>query len=84
MCSLKHWQTAFKNHTKEKTGVLKAERLRDAILELGYQISNDVLSTLILKYMRKDGTLRFGDFVSATLHLHVAFGKIGNKKRHLP
>lgn len=35
MCSLKYWQTAFKNHTKEKTGILKAERLRDALLEVG-------------------------------------------------
>ena len=26
MCSLKLWQGVFKNHTKEKTGVLKAER----------------------------------------------------------
>jgi hypothetical protein len=35
MCSLKYWQTSFKNHTKEKTGILKAERLRDALLEVG-------------------------------------------------
>lgn len=35
MCSLKAWQTAFKNHTKEKTGILKAERLRDALYEVG-------------------------------------------------
>lgn len=35
MCSLKYWQAAFKNHTKEKTGILKAERLRDALLEVG-------------------------------------------------
>lgn len=35
MCSLKNWQAAFKNHTKEKTGILKAERLRDALLEVG-------------------------------------------------
>lgn len=35
MCSLKHWQSAFKNHTREKTGILKAERLRDALLEIG-------------------------------------------------
>lgn len=26
--------------------------------------------------MRKDGTLRFGDFVSAILHLSDAFGKL--------
>ncbi|KAF2879870.1 hypothetical protein ILUMI_26300 [Ignelater luminosus] len=79
MCSLKHWQTAFKNHTKEKTGILKAERLRDAILEVGFQMSSDVLANLILRYMRKDGTLRFGDFVSAILHLTVAFSIFDSK-----
>lgn len=35
MCSLKYWQAAFKNHTKERTGILKAERLRDALIEVG-------------------------------------------------
>lgn len=35
MCSLKYWQTAFKNHAKEKAGILKAERLKDALLEVG-------------------------------------------------
>ncbi|XP_031347677.1 calpain-C isoform X2 [Photinus pyralis] len=73
MCSLKHWQTAFKNHTKEKTGILKAERLRDAIIDVGFQLSSDVLAVLILRYMRKDGTLRFGDFVSAILRLTISF-----------
>ncbi|XP_052119762.1 calpain-C [Frankliniella occidentalis] len=79
MCSLKHWQSAFKNHTREKTGILKAERLRDALLEIGFQLSTDVLSILILRYMRKDGTLRFGDFVSAILHLSVAFNIFESK-----
>ena len=32
--SLKMWQTVFRNHAKEKTGVLRAERLRDALLEV--------------------------------------------------
>ncbi|XP_028132163.1 calpain-C isoform X2 [Diabrotica virgifera virgifera] len=79
MCSLKFWQTAFKNHTKEKTGILKAERLRDALQEVGFQLSSEVLATLILRYMRKDGTLRFGDFVSAILHLTVSFNIFESK-----
>lgn len=73
MCSLKYWQTVFKNHSKDKTGILKAERLKDALLEVGFRVNTDVLSVLILRYMRKDGTLRFGDFVSAILHLSIAF-----------
>ena len=75
MCSLTYWETAFKNHSKEKTGILKAERLKDALLEVGLQLGTDVISILILRYMRKDGTLRFGDFVSAILHLSVAFSE---------
>lgn len=35
MFSLKSWQNAFKNHTKEKHGVLKGERLRDALTDVG-------------------------------------------------
>jgi Ca2+-binding EF-hand superfamily protein len=79
MCSLKYWQTVFKNHSKDKTGILKAERLKDALLEVGFQINTEVLSILILRYMRKDGTLRFGDFVSAILHLSIAFNLFESK-----
>ncbi|CAG0879062.1 unnamed protein product [Darwinula stevensoni] len=73
LVSLKFWQNAFRSHTKEKLGILRAERLRDALLDVGYQLSSDIISVLILRYMRKDGTLRFGDFVSAVLHLSIAF-----------
>ncbi|KAB7496245.1 Calpain small subunit 2 [Armadillidium nasatum] len=73
MVSLKFWQSAFKSHTKERTGILKAERLRDALEDVGFRLSTEVVSTLVLRYMRKDGTLRFGDFVSAVLRLSMAF-----------
>ena len=41
----------------------------------GFALNTAVVSVLILRYMRKDGTLRFGDFVSAVLHLSVAFSQ---------
>ena len=71
--SLKLWQSVFRTHSKEKTGVLRAERLRDALLEVGFRLSGEIMSILILRYMRKDGTLRFGDFVAIILNLTVAF-----------
>ncbi|GLH12036.1 Putative calpain 3 [Gryllus bimaculatus] len=49
MCSLKYWQTAFKNHTKEKTGILKAERLRDALLEIDVFETKDPLQNGSIK-----------------------------------
>ena len=64
----------FRLHTKEKTGVLRAERLRDAHLEAEDWDCSEILSIIILRYMRKDGTLRFGDFIAIILNLTVAFG----------
>lgn len=77
MINLKTWQGVFKIHTKEKSGILRAERLRDALYDIGFQLNTDIISILILRYMRRDGTLRLGDFVSAILHLTMAFGEYG-------
>lgn len=75
IANLKAWQGVFKMYSKEKAGILRAERLRDALYDVGFQLSSDIMSIIMLKYMRKDGTLRLGDFTSAILHLTTAFGK---------
>ncbi|XP_075535997.1 calpain C [Dermacentor variabilis] len=79
MCSLKYWQSTFKKHTRGTAGILRAEKLRDAIVDVGFQLNTEILSMLMLRYMRKDGTLRFGDFVSCILHLSVAFATFEKK-----
>ena len=75
MCSLKLWHGVFKNNAKEKSGILIADRLRDALSEVGFQLNSAILSVLMMRYIRKDGTLRFGDFVAIILNLSIAFGK---------
>ena len=47
--SLKLWQGVFRTHTKEKTGVLRAERLRDALLEVGFRLSGEIMSIIVLR-----------------------------------
>lgn len=73
MCSLKLWHGVFKNNAKEKSGILIADRLRDALGEVGFQLNSAILSVLMMRYIRKDGTLRFGDFVAIILNLSIAF-----------
>ena len=75
ICSIKFWHGVFKNHAKEKTGILKAERFRDALAEVGFRLNYSILTALLSKYIRKDGTLRFGDFVAAILSLTISFSK---------
>ncbi|XP_054711307.1 calpain-C-like [Uloborus diversus] len=79
MCSLKLWQTIFRSHSRGSSGILRAEKLRGALMDVGFQVNVDALSLLVLRYMRKDGTLRFGDFVLCILHLMVAFGTFEKK-----
>ncbi|XP_013777811.1 calpain-C-like [Limulus polyphemus] len=79
MCSLKYWQTTFKAHTKATTGILRAENLRDVLFDIGFQLNTEILCLLVIRYMRKDGTLRFGDFVSCILHLSIAFATFEKK-----
>lgn len=75
MCNIRYWQMVFEAHAVEKIGVLRAERLRDALFDAGFVVPMRALALLVLRYMRKDGLLRFGDFVSAVLHLYRAFSK---------
>ncbi|KAH8408820.1 hypothetical protein KR009_001026 [Drosophila setifemur] len=75
MVNLKAWQGVFKMYTKEKAGILRAERLRDALCDIGFQLSTDIMNCLIQRYIRKDGTLRLSDFVSAVIHLTTAFNQ---------
>lgn len=80
---MKTWHSVFKNNTKEKSGILKAERLKDALLEVGFQLNSSILSTIMLRYIRKDGTLRFGDFVAIILNLSIAFGEFESRRRSI-
>ena len=80
---MKTWHSVFKNNTKEKSGILKAERLKDALLEVGFQMNSSILSTIMLRYIRKDGTLRFGDFVAIILNLSIAFGEFESRCRSI-
>ena len=59
-----------------------ADRLRDALGEVGFQLNSAILSVLMMRYIRKDGTLRFGDFVAIILNLSIAFGKFFRAKRN--
>ena len=49
--SLKLWQSVFRTHTKEKTGVLRAERLRDGLLEVRHGLADIVLYCAVLGWV---------------------------------
>uniref|UniRef100_A0A915L5D7 Peptidase C2 calpain domain-containing protein n=1 Tax=Romanomermis culicivorax TaxID=13658 RepID=A0A915L5D7_ROMCU len=79
LCSLKVWQEILGHYSKATAGVMKAEKLREALADVGFQLNTDLIHLLLLRYMRRDGTLRFGDFVACILHLICTFKIYGIK-----
>ncbi|XP_055338337.1 calpain-C-like [Paramacrobiotus metropolitanus] len=75
--NLRIWQSIFKTHCNG--AVLPAEKLKDALADVGFKLNSDILSLLMLRHMRKEGLLRFGDFITCILHLQTAFS-IFNRK----
>lgn len=73
--NLKNWKSVFNNNAKERMGVLKSERLRDTLRDLGFTVPTHVLVTLALRFIKKDGLLRFGDFVNVVLYLYRICGE---------
>ncbi|KAJ0184023.1 hypothetical protein K1T71_000446 [Dendrolimus kikuchii] len=68
--NLREWQTVFNGNSKERMGVLKADRLRETLKDLGFTVPSHILSIIALRFMKKDGLYRFGDFVSVILYLY--------------
>jgi len=79
ICSLKAWQEIFSFYSKTTSGVMKAEKLRESLRDVGFGLNSDTVQLLMLKYMRRDGTMRFGDFVACILHLIAAFNTFTRK-----
>jgi len=79
LSSLKVWQEIFGTYSKTTSGVMKAEKLREALSDVGFQLNTDLVHLLLLRYMRRDGTLRFGDFVACILHLICSFNSFTRK-----
>ncbi|CAF4749149.1 unnamed protein product [Pieris macdunnoughi] len=75
LISLRHWEEIFRVYTTKTRGVLVVERLYAALSEVGFMLSKKLMAILVFKYMRRDGTLRFGDFVSAIFYLKREFSK---------
>ncbi|XP_047524465.1 calpain-C [Pieris napi] len=74
LISLWHWEEIFRVYTTKTRGVLVVERLHAALAKVGFMLSKKLMAILVFKYMRRDGTLRFGDFVSAIFYLKREFG----------
>ncbi|XP_014664100.1 PREDICTED: calpain-C-like [Priapulus caudatus] len=57
----------------------KAEKLREALKDVGFYLSTDVICVIMMRHIRKDGLLYFVDFVSCILQLYAAFGQFNKR-----
>ncbi|CAH3140847.1 unnamed protein product [Porites lobata] len=67
------WKETFHRFDKDKSGDMNLYELRDALNHLGYQLSNNALSSIILRYHNKKGTIAFDIFIQILVRVIVMF-----------
>lgn len=67
------WKETFRVYDKDKSGDMNLYELRDALTHLGYQLSNNALSSIILRYHNKKGTVPFDIFIQILVRVIVMF-----------
>jgi len=73
---LKLWKTAFKKYDRDRSGTLNSYELRPCLREIGYTISNDCLTSVILRYAHKDNSIEFDDYILLCCRLRTCFETI--------
>ncbi|XP_068730617.1 calpain-B-like isoform X1 [Montipora capricornis] len=67
------WKETFHAYDKDNSGDMNLYELRDALIHLGYQLSNNALSSIILRYHNKKGTIPFDIFIQILVRVIVMF-----------
>jgi calpain, invertebrate len=73
-------QRVFKEYDTDKSGMLNASELRQALNSAGYQLNCRILNVLVHRYGTKDGQITFDDFIASAVRLKCMIGKIAYAK----
>ncbi|XP_048038826.1 calpain-2 catalytic subunit-like [Megalobrama amblycephala] len=63
----------FKNHDTDNSGTMSSHEMRDAVKEAGFQLKNEVLEVIILRYANQQYAIDFDCFVSCLIRLEMLF-----------
>ncbi|XP_041468634.1 calpain-A-like isoform X3 [Lytechinus variegatus] len=67
------WKAVFKKYDTDNSGTFNGYELRSALTSLGFKLSNETFSALILRYADKRGMITFDSFIGAAIKLKYMF-----------
>ncbi|XP_048038827.1 calpain-2 catalytic subunit-like [Megalobrama amblycephala] len=63
----------FKSRDTDNSGTMSSHEMRDAVKEAGFQLNNEVLQVIILRYANQQYAIDFDCFVSCLIRLEMLF-----------
>ncbi|XP_030855129.1 calpain-9-like isoform X2 [Strongylocentrotus purpuratus] len=75
------WKAVFKKYDQDKSGSFNGYEMKGALRSLGFKLSNESFSALILRYADKKGTVSFDSFIAAAIKLKYMFTSFAAKSR---
>jgi len=69
------WENCFRSFDRDNSGNIDRNELKTALINFGYQLSDQTINMLIRKYDRAGrGTIYFDDFIQCCIVLYVSIG----------
>ncbi|XP_054287890.1 calpain-A-like [Macrosteles quadrilineatus] len=66
---LQNWESIYIKHCGDENNLLEGRLLRKALKSTGYDVKNNDISRLVLKYCDQNGNLAFDDFVMCAIEV---------------
>ncbi|XP_078397896.1 calpain-9 isoform X1 [Cetorhinus maximus] len=70
---MRQWKSAFLSCNHDKSGTMSAHELRIAVKNSGFQLNNQLLQLLVLRYMDPYLQIDFDNFVRCMVRLETSF-----------
>lgn len=66
------WQNCFRSFDRDNSGNIDRNELKAALVQFGYNLTDDLIDTLMKKFDRAGrGTIYFDDFIQCCVSLQV-------------
>ncbi len=69
------WKSSFQMYDKDRSGAIEKNELGQALLQMGYKLSEKSVEAVLNRFASKPGQITFDNFILACVQLHQLTSK---------
>lgn len=79
--NIRRWKGVFDRYDKDGSGDMNLYELRDSLKDLGFALSNRILTPVAMRFNNKKGSINFDDFLQIVSRLRTLFNSFSQHQQ---